>query len=121
GDTGVLVMHTLEAQHAIQLQPWAFHVPASTFYDYDGDVLTYSATLADGSALPAWLTFDPTTQNFFGTPPAPAGVLNVRPPASDGTLPVATTFKLAVTDAAHDDGFKDVLLRNKDGTTVLWK
>ncbi len=27
-----------------------------------GDSLTYSATLADGSPLPAWLTFDAATQ-----------------------------------------------------------
>jgi len=32
------------------------------------DVLTYSATLADGSALPAWLSFDSATGIFSGTP-----------------------------------------------------
>ena len=30
--------------------------------------LTLSATLADGSPLPAWLSFDAATQTFSGTP-----------------------------------------------------
>jgi hypothetical protein len=38
--------------------------------DADADVLTYSATLADGSALPSWLSFDAATQTFSGTPSA---------------------------------------------------
>ncbi|MEP4140111.1 putative Ig domain-containing protein, partial [Roseibium sp.] len=48
---------------------WSFVVPAGTFTDADGDALTYSATLSDGSALPAWLSFDADTRTFSGTPP----------------------------------------------------
>ncbi|WP_418903715.1 putative Ig domain-containing protein, partial [Pokkaliibacter plantistimulans] len=33
-----------------------------------GDSLTLSATLADGSALPSWLSFDASTGTFSGTP-----------------------------------------------------
>ncbi len=45
----------------------------------DGDVLTYTATLADGSALPSWLVFDAATQTFSGTPSYDdAGVLAVK-------------------------------------------
>ena len=59
-------------------------VPAGTFSDVDtGDVLTYSAQLADGSALPGWLTFNATTQVFQGTPTA-TGMLSVRVMATDG-------------------------------------
>ena len=37
-----------------------FAIPAGSFTDIDaGDHLTYTATLADGSALPSWLSFDP--------------------------------------------------------------
>ena len=39
------------------------------FVDVDnGDTLTLSATRADGSALPAWLSFNVTTRTFSGTP-----------------------------------------------------
>ncbi len=42
---------------------------ANTFIDSDaGDILSYTAKLADGSALPAWLTFDAATQTLSGTP-----------------------------------------------------
>jgi len=30
---------------------------------------TYSATLADGTPLPSWITFNPATRTFSGTPP----------------------------------------------------
>ncbi|MCH4998801.1 putative Ig domain-containing protein, partial [Pectobacterium carotovorum] len=41
---------------------------AGLFTDPDvGDTLTLSATLADGTALPAWLSFNPATGTFSGT------------------------------------------------------
>src|SRR5690606_241952 len=52
-----------------------FIVPEESFADVDaGDVLSYTATLADGSALPDWLTFDAVTRTFSGTPPDGAAV-----------------------------------------------
>ena len=48
---------------------FSFTVPPASFSDVDvGDSLTLSASLADGSALPAWLSFDATTSTFSGTP-----------------------------------------------------
>ncbi|WP_288791492.1 putative Ig domain-containing protein [uncultured Chitinibacter sp.] len=45
--------------------PIDVNVPNGTFIDPDaGDVLTLSATLADGSALPTWLKFDATKGQF---------------------------------------------------------
>ena len=42
---------------------------ASAFNDVDvGDTLTYSATLANGDPLPAWLSIDPETGKLSGTP-----------------------------------------------------
>jgi len=50
-------------------QPFNFVIPDNTFHDDDmGDTLTYSVHLSDGSALPAWLTFDAKTHTFSGTP-----------------------------------------------------
>ncbi len=43
--------------------------PDTTFIDDDGNnTLTYSATLNNGSPLPSWLSFDPSTRTFSGTP-----------------------------------------------------
>ncbi|MEZ5616565.1 MAG: putative Ig domain-containing protein, partial [Rhodocyclaceae bacterium] len=49
------------------------------------DTLSYTATLANGKPLPAWLAFDAATQAFSGTAPAHGqGTFDVRVVASDG-------------------------------------
>jgi Ca2+-binding RTX toxin-like protein len=49
--------------------PFSVGVPTDTFADEDpGDTLSLSATLFDGGALPAWLSFDPATARFTGNP-----------------------------------------------------
>ncbi|MFN4264433.1 MAG: putative Ig domain-containing protein [Aquabacterium sp.] len=59
-------------------------MPDSAFRDIDfGDQLTYTASLADGSALPGWLGFDPTSRTFSGTPSA-SGEYAIRVIATDG-------------------------------------
>ena len=64
-------------------QPTRWQLPEGAFFDVDaGDVLSYSATLADGSALPGWLTFDAATGSFSGTP-ATAGNYVLRVTATD--------------------------------------
>ena len=45
-------------------EAFSYTLPTDAFTDIDGDTLTYSATLADGSALPSWLTFNAATQTF---------------------------------------------------------
>jgi len=62
-----------------------FQIPINTFTDIDaGDVLTYSATLENGNPLPSWLTFNPTTRTFSGTPTNDnVGSLNVKAIATD--------------------------------------
>ena len=58
-------------QSAAPASRLSFQLPAATFADPDaGDSLRYSATRADGSALPAWLAFDAATRVFSGTPAA---------------------------------------------------
>ena len=60
--------------------------------------LTYTATLSDGSALPAWLTFDALTRTFSGTPPADAtDTIDLTVVASDGSFSASDTFRLTVT------------------------
>ena len=81
--------------------PFSVVVPSITFADEDaGDTLTYSASLANGTALPTWLSFNATTQTFTGTPDdAQVGSLDLRVTATDtGTLTVSDTFSLTVTN-----------------------
>jgi trimeric autotransporter adhesin len=58
----------IDAQQANEDSTWSFSVPLTTFSDADSDQLVYSATLADGVALPFWLSFDAATRTFTGTP-----------------------------------------------------
>ncbi|WP_167858437.1 tandem-95 repeat protein, partial [Methylobacterium nonmethylotrophicum] len=77
---------------------WSYTIPAGTFSDIDGDALTLSATLENGSLLPSWLNFDAATRTFSGTPPQDYnGSLALRVTASDGTLSAASSFTLTVT------------------------
>ena len=49
---------------------FVFEIPNGTFvHENSGDPLRYAATLADGSPLPSWMTFDPETQTFSGEAP----------------------------------------------------
>jgi Ca2+-binding RTX toxin-like protein len=72
-------------------------LPADTFSDIDpGEVLSYTAGLADDTALPAWLSFDAATRTFQGIPTA-AGTISVRVTATDsGGLAASDAFDIAV-------------------------
>jgi len=73
-------------QHAFVGVPFNFVVPANSFTDPNSDPLTLSATLTGGGALPAWLTFNPATGAFTGTPAiGDVGTVNVRVTATDPT------------------------------------
>ncbi|MDO9198669.1 calcium-binding protein [Rhodoferax sp.] len=83
-------------QSVIQGAAFSYTMPANAFADPDGDALTYSATLADGGALPAWLVFNAQTRSFTGTPSV-VGTTSVRVTASDGSiLTTADVFDIAV-------------------------
>ncbi|MCY7369897.1 MAG: tandem-95 repeat protein, partial [Polaromonas sp.] len=83
-DAPVIAIALLD-QPAIEDAVFSFALPAGTFADVDlGDTLAYSALLADGTALPAWLSFSALTGAFSGTPlNANVGSLNVRVTATD--------------------------------------
>ncbi|HYD64528.1 Calx-beta domain-containing protein [Azospirillum sp.] len=75
---------------------FSYTVPADAFADPEAGALTFSATLADGSALPSWLAFNAATRTFQGTPPAGGGDLTVRVTATDaGGLGVFDDIALA--------------------------
>ena len=98
-DAPVLASQTPD-QNAVVGSAFSLTLPASTFTDVDaGDTLAYSATAADGSPLPTWLTFNASTQTFSGTPAAAnVGTLSVKPSATDlGGLAASEIFNIAVT------------------------
>jgi len=72
---------------------FSFALPAGAFSDADS-ILALSATLADGSPLPAWLSFDAASGTFSGSAPVGFGSLSVRVTASDGSLSASSSFTL---------------------------
>ncbi|MFO0701090.1 MAG: putative Ig domain-containing protein [Nitrospira sp.] len=93
------VANPLVNQTVLEDAPFSITVPVNTFTDPDaGDALTYSATLADGHALPSWLSFDATTRTFTGIPDdAQVGTLNLTVTATDpGGLSAVSSFALTV-------------------------
>lgn len=81
----------LADQQAEQDAPFVYLVPADAFSDPDGDAMTLSATLMDGSALPPWLSFNAATRTFSGTPGnADVGALSLRVTATDAANTTAS-------------------------------
>ncbi|MBI3140800.1 MAG: putative Ig domain-containing protein, partial [Rhodocyclales bacterium] len=99
GNTAPILAEPMADQAGQEDVAFSYSVPAGAFTDGDaGDVLTYAASLSDGTPLPDWLAFDPATRAFSGTPGAgSAGTLSVRVTATDGSgLSVADTFDIVV-------------------------
>ncbi len=102
-DNAPTVTAALSDQATNEDELFSFTVPADSFDDIDiylGDSLTLSASLADGSALPTWLSFDAETQTFSGTPiNDDVGVLDIRVIATDLTgNTVSDNFLVTVTN-----------------------
>ncbi len=91
------VANAIPDQTATVNAAFSFQFAANAFNDADGDTLTYTATQADGTALPGWLSFDADTRTFSGTPTAAnVGTVSVKVTATDGTHSVSDTFDIAV-------------------------
>jgi|GEM_PF-914767 len=92
---------TIADQVATQDVAFNFQIPTDSFSDPDvNDRLTYTATLADGSTLPSWLTFDATTCTFNGTPLNDAvGNINIKVTAADlAGASISQNFGLSVNN-----------------------
>lgn len=102
-----LVAHAIPNQVVHQSSAFTFAVPADTFTDPDSaDALALTASLADGTGLPAWLTFNPTNATFSGTPPSNSALsVKVTAKDKDGNT-TYSTFDLLVanseTTLAHE-------------------
>jgi hypothetical protein len=73
----------LQNQTAVTGQPFNFTIPDNIFFDDDSNVaLTYSATLINGTPLPLWISFNPATRTFSGTP-VETGEITIRVVVAD--------------------------------------
>jgi VCBS repeat-containing protein len=84
-NTAPRIGQSLSNTNATANSNFSFRLPRNAFIDPDvGDVLTYTARLSNGSALPNWLTFNADTRRFFGRPPGNAvGSYTIRVRATD--------------------------------------
>ena len=99
-NTAPTVATVIPDQTATAATAFSYAFPATTFSDADGDTLTYTATKADGTALPSWLSFSASTRTFSGTPQAAdVGTVSVKVTASDGSASVSDTFDIVVSAA----------------------
>lgn len=116
----------LSGQQATEDAPFTFTVPEHVFQDVDvGDVLTLSATRADGSTLPPWLSFDAATRAFSGTPSNDdVGSLLLKLTGTDRAgAQVSQIFTVGVTNVndAPETGAELINQMGRAGTPVNWK
>jgi YD repeat-containing protein len=94
GNGGAPTAASIGTQTAPAGQPWNFNASAN-FTDNVGFGLTYTATLADGSALPSWMSFN--NNGSFGGTPSANGSWSVTVIATDvNGQGVSTTFTVTV-------------------------
>lgn len=79
-----LLAAALPDQAANEGQSYSWAIPSSSFSDPNGDTLTWSASQTNGSPLPSWLSFDPTSRSFSGTPAFGTSDLSIRVMVNDG-------------------------------------
>lgn len=98
------VEHAIPDQRVREGCRFEYVIPACVFADLDAnDTLSYRAMLANGEPLPGWLTFDPVTMTFSGTPPkGEECVLHIKVVASDEHNATAVDqFDLVIADSHH--------------------
>jgi Ca2+-binding RTX toxin-like protein len=94
------VANAIANQSATEGSAFNFTLPNNIFADIDSGALVYKATLANGKALPKWLTFNVSTGTFTGTPADAdsATTLSIKVVATDsGKLFTSDIFDLAIT------------------------
>ncbi|WP_317148235.1 Ig-like domain-containing protein [Mycobacterium sp. 29Ha] len=99
------VANPIPDQNATEGGAFTYQIPSNAFADIDGDALTYTT-----GTLPNWLSFDPATRTFTGTPArADVGTATITVTATDAAgQRVTDTFVLTVVVSpitANDDAY----------------
>jgi Ca2+-binding RTX toxin-like protein len=116
-----VVVTALADQDANEDQEFSFQIPASSFNDIDiDDTMTYSAILANGEPLPAWLVFDAVNRTFSGTPSADnVGSLEVKVQVTDNSGATASSlFSLSIAAAIYGTSYADEISALPKGSTI---
>ncbi|WP_197480216.1 MULTISPECIES: putative Ig domain-containing protein, partial [unclassified Anabaena] len=106
-----IVANAIADQTATANSVFTFQFANNAFSDVeDGTNLTYTATLADDSPLPAWLTFNPDTRTFSGETTT-ADTYTIKVTATDTANATVSdefvlTFKNLISGATAD---RDIL------------
>ena len=83
---------TLKDQKFYVGYSFSFSLPEDSFKDYDGDSLTYTATLKNGLTLPSWLSFNNESRMFSANPlDGNIGTYVVNVTADDGNGGIASS------------------------------
>jgi hypothetical protein len=96
--------HQTANQVFIDVPSMKFLLPANTFTDPQGAALTLTAFETSGANQTSWMTFNPTLDEFLGTPPASlTGTIGVHVVATDAYgLSTSETFGVAfVASGSH--------------------
>ena len=106
---------TIDNKYIITNNPYQLTLNDNVFNDPDGDTLTYSAVLINGSPLPNWLSFDENSQTFSGTPTqSDAKAIEIKVTATDSfNRSISTNFTLTITDTIFPQVFE---LQDIDGS-----
>lgn len=98
-----VVQTAIPDQVALVSNIFNLQLPDATFHDPDPapfDQLAWTATLANGNPLPAWLSFNEETHIFTGTPDASdVGSFSIKVTVTDkGNLTASDTFELVIVN-----------------------
>jgi len=106
-----IVVSVVQNQAIQSDKAFTYQLPNNLFSDVDGDNLTISATLVDGSALPSWLSFDGV--KFSGNPTnLDVGILSLILTATDseGAF-VSQNFNIEVA--------QNLVIKGEDGDDII--
>ncbi|WP_269321412.1 putative Ig domain-containing protein [Paracidovorax avenae] len=112
---------TIAAQSFKQGSAWSYTVPSGTFVDDEADeILTYSASLSDGAALPTWLTFDANAHAFKAGSNAPVGSYEIAVKVQDyWGASVTQRFTLTVQAGAITGTSRNDTLTGTSGNDTI--
>ena len=89
----------LSDRFVIEDKPFSFKLQNNLVTDVDGDTLTYTLKMNDGSAAPSWITFDAATMTLSGTPALNYfGTTQLRLFITDGAATISDDFAFTVTN-----------------------